>query len=82
MSQFRRNPWSVFERINRQLNQAYLGRIEQWQKARYERVKDEICKILREFPEGDLNKPLEDTYLMGYEIQRNAFFEKSDKGEE
>ena len=77
MSEFRQRPWTVFERINRQLHQAYLSRIDPWQAARYERLKDEICKILCIFDEKELNLPLTDLYLIGYELQRGAFFEKS-----
>lgn len=76
MSEFRQRPWAVFERINRQLHQAYLNRIDPWQAARYERLKDEICKILCSFDEKELNLPLSDLYLIGYELQRGAFFEK------
>lgn len=74
MSEFRQRPWLVYERLNRQLQQAYLPRISTWQRARYTRLADEICSILSEFPENELNRPLENTYLMGYELQRNAFF--------
>lgn len=74
-------PWTVFERINRQLHQAYLTRIEPWQASRYERLVGEICGYLREFPEVELNRPLEDVYLMGYELQRNAFFKKTEAEE-
>ena len=45
----------------------------------------EIFGILQQFPEEELNRPLEDLYLMGYELQRNAFFTKNetdDKTEE
>lgn len=78
MSEYRQRPWFVFERINRQLHQAYLNRIDPWQTNRYERLVGEIVSILGEFPEEDLNKPLENTYLMGYELQRNAFFTKQE----
>lgn len=81
MSEFRQRPWTVFERINRQLHQAYLTRIDLWQVSRYERLVGEICGILRDFPEAELNKPLEDIYLMGYELQRNAFFKKNETEE-
>lgn len=74
MSEFRQRPWLVYERLNRQLQQAYLPRISTWQRTRYTRLADEICSILSEFPENELNRPLENTYLMGYELQRNAFF--------
>lgn len=79
MSEFRRRPWNTFERINRQLHIAYLNRIEPWKAARYERLKDEICAIISEFPENEINAQLGDAYLMGYELQRNAFFTKSEK---
>lgn len=78
MSEYRQRPWFVFERINRQLHQAYLNRIDPWQANRYERLVAEIVEILGDFPEEELNKPLEDTYLMGYELQRNAFFTKKE----
>ena len=81
MSEFRQRPWFVFERINRQLHQAYLNRIDPWQVNRYERLVGEIVEILGVFPEEELNKPLEDTYLMGYELQRNAFFAKKETNE-
>ena len=86
MSEFRQRPFYVYERVNRHLHQAYLNRIEPWQANRYERLSGEIIAILRQFPEEELNKPLTDLYLMGYELQRNAFFAKtetneSDKGE-
>ena len=78
MSEFRQRPWFVFERVNRQLHQAYLPRIDQWQANRYERLVGEIIGFLSDFPEEELNKPLEDTYLMGYELQRNSFFAKKE----
>lgn len=76
MSEFRRRPFSVFERINRHLERAYLNRIDEWQVNRYNRLTGEIFEILRRFPESELNRPLDDIYLMGYELQRNAFFSK------
>ena len=78
MEEFRRRPWHVFERINRVLYRAYIPRIKDWQKRKYEILKGEIVSIIKSFPEEDLNKPLDDVYLMGYELQRNEFFKKSD----
>ena len=76
MNEFRLRPFFVYERVNRHLHQAYLDRVEPWQADRYERLTGEIMGIIREFPEEELNKPLSDLYLMGYELQRNTFFEK------
>ena len=82
MNEFRLRPFSVYERVNRHLHQAYLNRVEPWQADRYERLTGEIMEIIREFPEDELNKPLSDLYLMGYDLQRNAFFEKNETSEE
>ena len=78
MSELKRRPFSVFERINRRLECAYLGRIELWQAKRYQKLVGEIFEILREFPKNELNQPLSDLYLMGYELQKNAFFAKNE----
>lgn len=79
MEEYRRRPFSVFERLNRHLESAYLGRVEPWQANRYNRLVGEIFEILRVLPEENLNRPLDDLYLMGYELQRNAFFAKGEK---
>ncbi len=81
MAEYRRCPFSVFERINRHLHQAYLNRIDERSAGRYEKLVGEIFAILRDFPEEELNKPLDDTYLMGYELQRNAFYVKNNSEE-
>lgn len=85
LSEFRQRPWHVFERINLQLQKAYLPRIAKMQRNRYERLVGEITSILKDIPEvqteADLNTPLKDIYLMGYELQRNEFFTKKEKTE-
>ena len=81
MAEYRRRPFFVFERINRHLHQAYLNRIDERSAGRYEKLVGEIFAILRDFPEEELNKPLDDTYLMGYELQRNAFYVKNNSEE-
>lgn len=74
MSVFRQRPWTVYEQVNRQLNLAYLPRILPWQRRRYEQTVAEIMELLRTFPEEALNRPLDDSYLMGYHCQSNDFF--------
>lgn len=74
---FRQTPWTVFARINETLEGAYLPRIKQWQRDRYHRLRDEISVNLSEYGDA-LNKPLNEFYLMGYELQRNEFFKKKE----
>ncbi len=85
LSEFRRRPWHVFERVNRQLQLAYLPRIEREAADRYRRLVDEIVSVLRSCPDAgtqkELDRPLDDIYLMGYELQRNAYFTKKDNTE-
>ena len=78
LPEYRQRPLYVFERVNRMLQQAYLPRIEPWQRDRYARLTGEIFAILREFPEDTMNQRLNENYLLGYELQRNAFFTKKE----
>ena len=79
MSEYRRHPHTVYERINRHLQSAYLPRIDSWQKQRYHQLVGQIIEIIKEFPENELDKPLSSLYLMGYDLQRNAFFKKKEE---
>ncbi|MBR3084625.1 MAG: type I-C CRISPR-associated protein Cas8c/Csd1 [Oscillospiraceae bacterium] len=81
MSVFRKRPWTAYEQVNRQLQMAYLPRMEPWQRNRYQRLKDEIVSIIRTFPEAELNKPLSELYLLGYDLQHNDFFNNKQKDE-
>lgn len=82
MSAFRLHPHHVYEQVNRQLTQAYLGRVTPYQRKRYEKMTGEIWEILRSFPETELFKPLEDTYLLGFDLQRNEFYKSNKKNSE
>jgi CRISPR-associated protein Csd1 len=64
-----------------QLRLAYIPRIYTWQANRYARLVGEIIEILKEYSEDELNQPLNEFYLMGYELQRNAFFTKKETDE-
>ncbi len=83
LAEFKRTPWTTFERLHGQLEQAYLWRIEPRSRKRYERLKDEIVgKILCIADDTELNRPLNEFYLIGYELQRNAFFAPKETNEE
>ena len=77
LANFKQTPLDVFERINEQLERAYLRRLLPWQRSRYDRLKGEIVGILDNFTKEELNKPLDAFYLIGYELQRNEFFKSS-----
>ena len=82
MGAFRRRPFTVYEQVNLQLTNAYLPRLKPWQKNRYQRAKAEIVSIISSFPKEELNKPLSELYLLGYDLQRRAFNKTDDKKED
>lgn len=72
---FKRTPLRVSERVNEKLESAYLPRMSKKSQDRYNYLRDEIMSILCQCG-TDLNAPLNEFYLIGYSLQRNAFFKK------
>lgn len=77
---FKKTPLRVFERVNSKLESAYLPRLSDWHRNRYYRTRDEIIPILCQCG-ADMNAPLNEFYLIGFSLQRNAFFTKNDKND-
>lgn len=82
MAAFRRNPYHVYVEIDLKLTNAYLERVYPYQKKRYEKLKGEIMEILRSFPATELFKALDDTFLLGFDLQRNEFYKSHKKNAE
>ena len=57
-----------------QVKKAYLPRLSPASRAFYDRLMGEIVEQLSRFPEAELNRPLADTYLLGYYLQRNELY--------
>ena len=74
LAEFRRRPFSVYERVDSHLRVAYLPRMDAWACQRYLRLKGEIMQVISSSDKEELNKPLKDIYLLGYDLQRAAFF--------
>ena len=81
LNSFRQKPFSTYARVQEHLTQAYIPRLNQHSVVRYEKLKGEIMAKIAEFPKKDLDLPLKDIYLLGYDLQRNAFFKKVDMNE-
>lgn len=77
MTTFRKHPLDGFERISKWLETAYLPRTPGWAVKRYRMLVAEIMEILSEYTPEELNKPLGNTFLLGYNLQQNAFFKKN-----
>ena len=76
LSNYRQRPFTVYERVREHLWQAYIPRVNQASRIRFEKLVGEIMAILSQVTndKNELNKPLDDIYLLGYDLQRNAFF--------
>ena len=73
---FVRRPGYASRIIMDQLKNAYYPRLTPGQRMFYEKLIGEIMAIISETGEESFNKPLGDTYLLGYYLQKNALYTK------
>ena len=55
---------------------AYYPRLKESSRLYYEKLIGEIMEQISGFPSEDYDKPLSETYLMGYYLQKNALYAK------
>lgn len=77
---FTQRPQYAVRIISEQVKRGYARRLSPGHQAYYEKLIGEIMEIISEFEE-DANKPLGDTYLMGYYLQKNAMYAKKQNEE-
>ena len=78
LPEFKRRPLTTYERINAHLTRAYLNRIDLPARIRYSKLKDEITDLISRFPEDTVNRPLGETYILGYDMQHAEFYRKKE----
>ena len=64
-----------------QLKTAYYPRLRPGQRIYYDRLIGEIMEQLSRFDAADYGKPLTESYLPGYYLQKNAFYTKKNGNE-
>lgn len=84
---FVRRPGYATKIIMEQLKNAYYPRLNTGRKVFYEKLIGEIMGVIGESGENAFNKPLDETYLLGYYLQKNELWsrktdESSDKEKE
>ena len=72
-SVFTQRPQYAARMIWEQVKRGYYRRLKNWQRTYYEKLIGQIMEQLSEYDE-DINKPLEDTYLLGYYLQKNDMY--------
>lgn len=73
---FVKRPMHTAKIVIEQLKNAYFQRLSTGSRSYYDKLIGEIMLQLSEFPETEVNKPLSETYLMGYYLQKNSFYKK------
>ena len=63
------------------LKTAYYPRLSAGRRAYYEAMIGEIFEKLSQFFDDDYNKPLTETYLLGYYLQKNEMYKKKENKE-
>lgn len=65
-----------------QVKNAYYPHLSTGQKNYYEKLIGEIMQVISEFKDEELNKPLKETYILGYYLQKNALYQKRETSSE
>lgn len=73
-SAYCQRPLSAAGTIEKQLERAYFPRLKPGSRVYYKNLIGSILEVIHSFPETEWNRPLEDTYLMGYYLQRSELY--------
>lgn len=76
---FSKKPYSEFKNIQEHWRNAYYGKLKYSSREFYDKAMTEIMVKLYEYPENEWNKPLDETYLMGYYCQRKELYTKKEE---
>lgn len=74
-------PMDTANNLEKQLEKAYFSRLKPGSRIWYKNIMGQIMEIISEFPQEDWNKPLDNTYLMGYYLQRSALYTRNNDNE-
>lgn len=80
-SVFCQRPMYAAGSLEKQLERAYFPRLKPSSRIWYKNLMGQIMDIISAFPQEEWNKPLEDSYLMGYYLQRSALYTKKTDNE-
>lgn len=80
-SLFCRRPMATAANIEEGLERAYFPRLKPGSRMFYKKLIGEILEEINRFPQEEWNRPLGETYLMGYYLQRQALYTKKGGGD-
>jgi CRISPR-associated protein Csd1 len=71
---FSQRPMETTRKVYEQLERAYVSRLRPSSREYYSKLIGQIMEQLSNTPDNEINKPLADTYLFGYYLQRNELY--------
>jgi CRISPR-associated protein Csd1 len=71
---FSQRPMETTRKVYEQLERAYVSRLRPSSREYYSKLIGQIMEQLSSTPDNEINKPLADTYLFGYYLQRNELY--------
>lgn len=74
MNAFTQKPFQTAAQLITHLKSAYYPQLEAWERIKFDRILGQIMEILSCFPENEQNRPLRESYLMGYYLQKNEMY--------
>lgn len=80
-SVFVKRPAYATKIVLEQLKNSYYPRLSVGGRVYYEKLIGDIFSEISEFPDSELNKPLSETYIVGYYLQKNSLFTKKENME-
>ena len=75
---FRRRPLYCMDIVMQQLETAYFPQLNPGSRIYYKNLIGQIMEQINAFPQEEWNKPLSETYLMGYYLQRQSLDTKKE----
>ena len=76
-SVFCQRPMDTAANLEKQLERAYFPRLNPGTRIWYKNMMGQIMEMISACPNEELNRPLENTYLLGYYLQRSALYTKN-----
>lgn len=81
-SVFVKRPAYATKIVLEQLKNSYYPKLNSGLRTYYDKIIGQIMEIISEFDDREYNKPLTETYLLGYYLQQNNMYSKKEDEEE
>ena len=81
-SVFVKRPAYASRIVIEQLKNSYYPKLDEGIRVYYDKMISQIMDVISEFGDEEFNKPLTETYILGYYLQQNSLYSKKENDEE